>query len=41
MHIDHVQPLSQGGKDEFENLAASCPRCNMEKRDADHPELYS
>ena len=32
-HIDHVIPISRGGKDEFENFAASCPTCNINKGD--------
>lgn len=30
-HIDHVIPVSRGGMTEFENLAASCPCCNLSK----------
>lgn len=30
-HIDHVLPLSRGGPDKLENLALSCPTCNMRK----------
>jgi HNH endonuclease len=26
--IDHIQPRSLGGKDEYENLALACQRCN-------------
>jgi 5-methylcytosine-specific restriction endonuclease McrA len=29
--IDHVQPRSLGGSDEFENLALACSRCNQHR----------
>jgi hypothetical protein len=29
--VDHVQPVSAGGRTELENLAFSCPRCNARK----------
>ena len=28
IHIDHIVPKSQGGKDDMDNLATSCKRCN-------------
>lgn len=31
--IDHVRPVSQGGSDDFDNLAASCVECNIGKSD--------
>ena len=31
-HIDHILPLCRGGKNNIENLALSCPRCNYRKR---------
>tara|TARA_R110000868_G_scaffold342963_1_gene603953 strand:- start:315 stop:1043 length:729 start_codon:yes stop_codon:yes gene_type:complete len=33
MHIDHCLPLSKGGSNYKTNLVASCPSCNMSKRD--------
>lgn len=30
-HCDHVHPVSLGGGDELENLAASCETCNRSK----------
>lgn len=30
-HIDHVIPISRGGKHVISNLAISCPTCNMRK----------
>jgi DNA-binding Lrp family transcriptional regulator len=30
-HLDHVKPLSKNGKNEFNNLAASCKTCNLMK----------
>lgn len=32
-HIDHKLPLSRGGGNEFDNLALSCPTCNLKKHD--------
>lgn len=32
-HIDHKVPLVKGGDNEFDNLALSCPRCNLSKND--------
>ncbi len=29
--IDHVQPRSLGGSDEFQNLALACSRCNQRR----------
>lgn len=29
--IDHVMPLSRGGKDTWENTVAACTRCNRKK----------
>lgn len=34
-HLDHVVPLSMGGKTEPENLVASCAKCNLEKAGRD------
>lgn len=31
--IDHVMPRSRGGLHEWENVAAACRRCNLDKRD--------
>lgn len=30
-HIDHMVPLSKGGLNQFDNLAASCSACNLMK----------
>lgn len=30
-HIDHLVPVSAGGKNHICNLAASCPSCNLSK----------
>lgn len=32
-NVDHVQPRSRGGAHEWENVAASCTRCNARKKD--------
>lgn len=31
LHIDHVQPLSKGGKHNLENLVPACKTCNLKK----------
>ena len=31
--IDHVMPRSRGGLHVWENVAAACRRCNLDKRD--------
>jgi hypothetical protein len=41
MHLDHRQPISKGGPDTEENLAACCVICNLEKHDHDEPNLYT
>jgi 5-methylcytosine-specific restriction endonuclease McrA len=30
---DHIQPTSRGGADRWENVVASCKRCNQHKAD--------
>lgn len=30
-HIDHIRPLSRGGKHEDDNIQLLCPQCNMDK----------
>jgi len=32
-HVEHIVPRSQGGATALENLALSCPGCNMAKSD--------
>lgn len=32
-HIDHIRPLSRGGRNDPPNLLATCPSCNMSKGD--------
>lgn len=32
-HIDHMLPLSRGGRNDWVNLAITCPPCNMQKHD--------
>ena len=33
LHIDHIVPVSKGGKTVPSNLRTLCSRCNMGKRD--------
>jgi 5-methylcytosine-specific restriction endonuclease McrA len=30
-HVEHVMPLSRGGHSQLDNLAQSCPSCNLHK----------
>lgn len=32
-HVEHVHPQSAGGSDTADNLALSCPSCNLKKSD--------
>ena len=32
-HVDHIQPTSRGGDDDYENLALMCASCNLSKSD--------
>jgi len=34
-HLDHIQPLSKGGKHEPDNLQLLCPTCNLNKHAKD------
>ncbi len=34
-HIDHIYPISLGGKNEDRNVQLTCPRCNLIKKDKD------
>lgn len=31
MHMDHLVPLKQGGRDALDNIVPACPTCNMSK----------
>lgn len=33
MHVDHIYPLSKGGKHSADNLCMACPSCNFSKSD--------
>lgn len=33
LHVDHIVPISRGGKTEFENLRTLCESCNLGKSD--------
>lgn len=32
-HIEHLLPISRGGKNDWQNLVLSCQRCNNQKKD--------
>lgn len=34
-HLDHIKPLSKGGKHEFRNFQLLCPKCNTSKGKSD------
>ncbi len=34
-HLDHIKPLSRGGRHEFTNLQFLCPTCNLNKHAKD------
>lgn len=31
LHVDHIVPISRGGRHEVGNLCAACPSCNLSK----------
>lgn len=33
LHVDHIVPVSKGGRTEMDNLRTLCDRCNLGKRD--------
>ena len=37
-HIEHIIPLTQGGRTALENLALACPGCNLHKADRTRAE---
>lgn len=37
LHVDHIMPVSKGGKTELSNLRTLCESCNLGKRDAFDP----
>jgi 5-methylcytosine-specific restriction endonuclease McrA len=39
LEIDHVNPLSKGGPDTYENLTLSCFKCNRDKMDKSIDEI--
>jgi hypothetical protein len=34
-HLDHIVPVSRGGKNSDANVQITCPKCNLKKRDSD------
>lgn len=41
LHVDHVTPVSRGGKNEIQNCVPSCSSCNTSKRDRTEFEFSS
>lgn len=39
MHLDHLMPLVESGRDEVSNLVPACPDCNLEKGGTVFPEV--
>lgn len=39
LHIDHIYPISKGGKNDMFNLVVSCQNCNLRKHAKD-PEVW-
>ena len=39
LEIDHIDPVSRGGKNDISNLVTLCTECNLGKSDADVKEL--
>lgn len=37
-HVDHITPLSKGGRDELNNKQLLCPECNVKKGNREAPE---
>ena len=37
LEIDHIYPISKGGKTTFDNLQTLCHRCNMQKSNLIEP----
>lgn len=40
-HIDHMLPLIHGGRHEWQNIAISCPGCNLSKGSKTAEEYFS
>jgi len=40
-HVDHKDPLADGGRDEEENLALACKRCNIAKSDRPYGDFLA
>lgn len=40
-HVDHIYPKAKGGRDELENYAPACRRCNLRKSDMVFDEKYA
>ena len=38
LHVDHIKPLSKGGKDDKNNKITSCDKCNLGKTDRDYTQ---
>lgn len=40
-HVDHMVPLSRGGSDGWDNLAITCPTCNLRKSNKTVEEFWA
>ena len=41
LHVDHIIPVSKGGKTELSNLRTLCERCNLGKGSSYDPYGYN
>ncbi len=40
-HVEHMQPISKGGRNDWTNVAIACPNCNWRKRDKTTEEFMA
>ena len=39
LHVDHIIPISMGGRNHMDNMQALCYKCNTQKRDRDETDF--